>query len=222
MPPPTSHICSEVFQKVRRVRPKLFTDAGDMTGAIPEWRGWESPRAGQYYSLEGPDADAVGMPPAPALKSIELEAEMAEVYALALLRDVPFTKITSGSTDKTLSNIVIDDVITALTDVEWYDDKTDGGLTLQERRRRAARFASHAEHDIDNPPNDGVFNRHNVFRGSAPGVQAGPYISQFMVLGTQLQEAQVAGSLSGRAQCVFQCLDQVWQSGDRSEGDLLS
>ena len=169
-------------------------EAGGMTGAIPEWRGWESPRAGQYYSLEGPDADAVGMPPAPALNSIELEAEMAEVYALALLRDVPFTEITSGSTDRTPSNIVIDDVITALKGVEWYKDKTDGGLSLQERRRRAARFASHAEHDVDNPPNDGVFNIHNVFRGSAPGVQAGPYISQFMVLGTQLQEDSPTGS----------------------------
>ena len=168
-------------------------DAGGMTGATPEWRGWESPRAGQYYSLEGPDADAVSMPPAPALKSIELEAEMAEVYALALLRDVPFTKITSASTDKTPSDIVIDDVISALKDVEWYSDKTAGDLTLQERRRRAARFASHAEHDVDNPPNDGVFNRHNVFRGSAPGVQAGPYISQFLVLGTQLQEDSAGG-----------------------------
>ena len=164
-------------------------DAVDAAGDAPEWRGWESPRAGHYYSLEGPDADAVGMPPAPSLNSIELEAEIAEVYALALLRDVPFSAITSSSTQTTPSGIGVDDVISAMTNIEWYTNKTDAGLTLQERRRRAARFASHAQHNIDDPPNDGVFQRKNAFRGSAPGVQAGPYISQFMVQGTQLQKA---------------------------------
>src|SRR5690606_8030657 len=28
-----------------------------------EWRGWESPRAGHVFELEGPDAGAVGMAP---------------------------------------------------------------------------------------------------------------------------------------------------------------
>jgi len=163
-------------------------DAIDAAGEVPQWRGWESPRAGHYYSLEGPDADAVGMPPAPALDSVELEAEIAEVYALALLRDVPFSDIASSSMQTTLSGISVDDVITEMAKTEWYTDKTEGDLTLQERRRRAARFASHADHDIDAPPNDGEFSRENAFRGSSPGVQAGPYISQFMVQGTQLQQ----------------------------------
>lgn len=57
------------------------------------WRGWESPRTGQYFDIQGPDADAVGMAPAPELGSAELTAEMAEVYAMALLRDVTFADI---------------------------------------------------------------------------------------------------------------------------------
>jgi len=81
-----------------------------------------------------------------------------------------------------------------LTNINWYVDKTDGGLTLQERRRRAARFASHAQHDIDNPPNDGQFLRKDIFRGSGPGVKAGPYLSQFMVQGIQLAKDPADGS----------------------------
>jgi len=169
-------------------------DALDMEGIAPVWRGWESPRAGHYFSLEGPDADATSMPPAPALGSLELEAEIAEVYALALLRDVSFSEITSNTSVTTISDIAVDDVVSALTNINWYVDKTDGGLTLQERRRRAARFASHAHHDIDNPPNDGQFLRKDIFRGSGPGVKAGPYLSQFMVQGTQLAKDPADGS----------------------------
>ncbi|MFK8081220.1 MAG: hypothetical protein AB8B97_13115 [Granulosicoccus sp.] len=171
---------------VRQAKTEFSGDALDMEGSAPLWRGWESPRAGHYYSLEGPDADAVGMPPAPALNSVELEAEMAEVYALALLRDVSFSDLTSDTPTTTTSEIAVDDVVSALTGLEWYADKTAGDLSLQERRRRAARFASHAQHDIDNPPNDGQFQRKNLFRGSGPGVTAGPYLSQFMVQGTQM------------------------------------
>lgn len=56
-----------------------------------EFRKWESPTAGAIYDLEGPDAQAVTMPPAPKLNSDALAMEMAEVYLMALLRDVPFT-----------------------------------------------------------------------------------------------------------------------------------
>lgn len=55
-----------------------------------KFRKWESPTAGAIYDLEGPDAQAVTMPPAPKLGSDELAFEMAEVYLMALLRDVPF------------------------------------------------------------------------------------------------------------------------------------
>lgn len=173
----------------REAKTVFSGDAVDMEGIAPEWRGWESPRAGHYYSLEGPDADAVAMPPAPALGSVELDAEMAEVYALALLRDISFSDITSDSAATTPSGIAVSEVIAAVTGIDWYSNPSDAGLTLQERRRRAARFASHDEHDINSPPppTDVEALRKNIFRGSAPGVKAGPYLSQFMVLGTQLQ-----------------------------------
>lgn len=55
-------------------------------------RGWESQGAGLTFDLEGPDAQAVTIPPAPTLDSQELVTEMLEVYQMALLRDVPFAK----------------------------------------------------------------------------------------------------------------------------------
>lgn len=93
----------------RPVRTEFSGDAFDKEGIVPEWRGWESPRAGHYYSLEGPVSDALCMPPAPALNSVELEVEMAEVYALALLRDVPINDITSRVAATTPSDIAVDD-----------------------------------------------------------------------------------------------------------------
>ena len=62
-----------------------------------EVRAWESQGAGHTYDLEGPDAQAVTMPPAPVLGSEELTAEMAEVYSQALLRDVPFNAMMDSS-----------------------------------------------------------------------------------------------------------------------------
>lgn len=62
-----------------------------------DFRKWESPTAGAIYDLEGPDAQAVTMPPAPKLGSDELAFEMAEVYLMALLRDVPFADYNRSS-----------------------------------------------------------------------------------------------------------------------------
>jgi len=53
-------------------------------------RRLESPLAGHVYDLQGPDASASSLPPAPAFGSTELTFEMAEVYALALARDEKF------------------------------------------------------------------------------------------------------------------------------------
>jgi len=57
-----------------------------------ERRKWEAPTAGLAYDLQGPDCQAVTMAPAPALCSDELTFEMAEVYELAILRDVPLSQ----------------------------------------------------------------------------------------------------------------------------------
>jgi hypothetical protein len=49
-----------------------------------------SPQAGLAFDLQGPDSFAVAIPPAPRADAPQNSAEMAEVYWMALLRDVPF------------------------------------------------------------------------------------------------------------------------------------
>lgn len=65
-------------------------------GVDKNFRPWESPLAGHVYSIMGADAGELAIPPAPRIGSGELIAEMAEVYALALLRDISFEDISAG------------------------------------------------------------------------------------------------------------------------------
>lgn len=69
---------------------KWYSDKGEQIDTV---RAWESAGAGLTYDLQGPDAQAVTMKPAPKLGSDELTAEMAETYCQAILRDVPFTEL---------------------------------------------------------------------------------------------------------------------------------
>lgn len=151
-------------------------------------RAWESQSAGLAFELEGPDPQAVTMPPAPALGSPELTAEMAEVYAQSLLRDTPFNAMTKGvmglggsvnpdeiSSDAALSALEAEkiDVATVkfLTDrlgkLEWFSD-SPLKLNPQEEKRRCDRM-------LPNPS--------SAFRGITPGDQVGPYLSQFLLAG---------------------------------------
>ncbi|MEM6428464.1 MAG: vanadium-dependent haloperoxidase [Deinococcota bacterium] len=152
---------------------KAQTGAKDEEGnEIPvDVRAWESQSAGLTFDLQGPDAQAVTMPPAPALDSAELTAEMAEVYAQALLRDAPFTDIVSGSGSVTVggSSVSVSDILTELNKLEWFAGS--GQLTLSEltpaelRRKR------------------GPLTLQNAFRGVTQGDDIGPYISQFLLAG---------------------------------------
>jgi len=169
------------------------------------WRAWESPRAGHVYELEGPDAGAVGMSPAPRVGSSELSAEMAEVYSLALLRDVPFTTICDGGSEqlckehyKTGKSILSSSqIVDLLNKMPFYSGKkrcsstpcnSDSvtGLNYFEANRRYARTLSH----------DGSLTTENVFRGSTTGSHEGPYLSQFMLIGVNSRAGAGGGASS--------------------------
>jgi hypothetical protein len=156
----------------------------------PKWRGWESPRAGHAFDLEGPDAAAVGMAPAPRVGSSELSAEMAELYALAILRDVPFTTIRDGGKARLCGSrddagdalLSSNEIVQALNTMPFFSgngvrSSTPGmvdnsGLNEFERRRRFARTLS-----------GNALTLQTAFRGSTEGAQVGPYVSQFMLIG---------------------------------------
>ncbi len=123
-------------------------------------RAWESQGAGLTFDLEGPDAQAVTIPPAPTLDSQELVTEMLEVYLMSLLRDVPFAKF--GETP------AVNKAIEGLNDTPWIENPESLNLSPAERAR------------LRQP-----FDLQTVFRGITPGDKVGPYISQFLLIGNQ-------------------------------------
>jgi len=128
-------------------------------------RGWESQGAGRTFDLEGPDAQAVTMPPVPSLGSDELTAEMAEVYVQALLRDMPFTAFAMG-VGSSHRRQKVQDCIDALNELAWFEGGAvdDNSIEAQARRRTQLVLQT-------------------AFRGITFGDDVGPYISQFLLAG---------------------------------------
>ena len=131
-------------------------------------RAWESSGAGLTFDTQGPDAQAVTMKPVPSLGSDLLTAEMGEVYAQALLRDLPLATFYSESADT----------------------QTEDGY-----RARAEQLIHHLNQlpPFQPAPTKGHYARpvsargpitlDTAFRGITPGDRVGPYLSQFMLMG---------------------------------------
>ena len=146
-------------------------------------RKWEAPTAGVVYDLQGPDAQAVTMAPAPELGSAELAYEMAEVYELALLRDVPLTEFCKTNPNEDVTNSII-----RLNDLAYKPAKQACGKPAKQacgsgRPRKTGK--------------NGKITAQTAFRGSSPGVEIGPYLSQFLLIGTvdQPNKLKVADGL---------------------------
>ncbi len=73
---------------------------GDFAGlnAVPRGGvlGFVGALSGLVYNIFGPDSQALTIPPPPALASPQWAAQMAELYWMALLRDVPFAEYGSN------------------------------------------------------------------------------------------------------------------------------
>ncbi len=85
-----------VFQAVPLNADQTALEAAPPAGLGAVFRKWESPTAGHAFVLLGPDPQAIGMPPAPVAGSAELAAEMAELYQMALHRDLPVAACMDG------------------------------------------------------------------------------------------------------------------------------
>ena len=149
--------------------------------AAPAVRNWESPLAGHQFVLEGPDPGDLAMAPAPALGGDELCAEMAEVYAMALLRDCSFERMADRShpiDDRLDVGAVIDE----LAALRWLDPSVAdaGAMGDHERRRRNARRLDPPQPTAPTGP---ALDASTLFRGSSPGAKDGPYVSQFLLIG---------------------------------------
>eukprot|EP00171_Calliarthron_tuberculosum_P007910 IDg7910t1 len=96
-----------------------------------EVRGWENMSAGLTFDLEGPDAQSVAMPPAPVLTSPELISEMAEVYLMALARDIEFSELCDPKNEG-----LVQFAIDQLNSLEWFSKPAKLGDPPAEIRRR--------------------------------------------------------------------------------------
>lgn len=132
--------------------------------ASATFRQWEAPTAGVAFDLQGPDAQSVTLAPPPPILlddgecNPELRYEMAEVYEMALLRDEPFSCFESSQTSPLVENS-----ISRLSKLDYH--------TSREGRPRK----TNAQGEID---------AQTLFRGTAVGVEIGPYLSQFLLIGT--------------------------------------
>ncbi|NEP02209.1 MAG: vanadium-dependent haloperoxidase [Symploca sp. SIO2E9] len=132
---------------------------------LEDFRQWEAPTAGVVHELEGPDPQAVTMPPAPPLldstgnTNPELIFEMAEVYELAILHDQPLNNFEKNGTNAELEASIV-----RLNKLDY--------LKNQNGRPRK----------VDK---DKKLDKQTVFRGSSPGVEVGPYLSQFLLIGNK-------------------------------------
>ncbi|MEM8555869.1 MAG: vanadium-dependent haloperoxidase [Pseudomonadota bacterium] len=104
-----------------------FSD-GSITVSGQKKRKWEAPTAGFVSDLQGPDAQAVTMPPAPKLGSDELTFEMAEVYELAILRDVPFAAFRDGGHAQSAA---VTGSVARLSKLPYANTRPSDGLTAQ-------------------------------------------------------------------------------------------
>jgi hypothetical protein len=120
-------------------------------------RRWVNPTAGAAFDMEGPDAGSLSIPPAPQLTSPELAAEMAELYWMALLRDHKFSQIEAGTDAKVVA------AVASLNQFDWFGKAS---LPIGADRKRPA------------------VTPQNLFRGVTAGDEIGPYVSQFLLMGT--------------------------------------
>ena len=176
-------------------------------------REWESPTAGHAFVLEGPDPQAISMPPAPEAGSTELAAEMAEVYQMALSRDwclaafMPEALIHKlkpaggGSLPKKEMDAIkadhrnVEHAVDVMGGLRWFKgdtNKLDIGDPLQRARRRCGQAPT----------------LNSIFRGKGEDDGPTPFLSQFMVMGSGGAKRNFDARATGKIAFGAQQIDQ--------------
>ena len=154
------------FQKFRAaIDEGKISNFNCLTPPSTKTRKWEAPTAGFVMDPQGPDSQARTMPPAPAMNPKdgtfdELVFELAEVYELALLRDQPLADFANGAVNPTVSSSV-----TRLSKLAYAQSESP----FSGRPRKTLK---------------GKLTTGTVFRGFGDGVEAGSYLSCFLLMGS--------------------------------------
>lgn len=180
---------------------------------FPAFRQWESPTAGLAYVLQGPDPLALTMPPAPPAGSAELAAEIGEVYQMALFRDRPVAAFMDDALIDDLrrpngnkapaaarnrlkaDNADVASAASRLSQMRWFSGINDPRdiATMEQRARR--RFAMPQTVS-------------NLFRGMGEDPWSTPFLSQFMVMGTDAGDRSLDDRTGGQVKYGNQRIDQ--------------
>ena len=208
----------EPFSKVEPFGEAFHTDRanGLDSEAMPGssiYRQWESPTAGYAYVLEGPDPQAIPMPPAPVAGSTEFAAEVAEVYQMALSRDWCLASFMSedligllkdkdgGKLPKDQGDAIKSDhklvkkAAERLADLRWFKGQTLGSDIGDPNMRARRRF--------NQSPTTST-----IFRGKGEQATPTPFLSQFLVMGSGGASRSLDARASGKVAFGAQSVDQ--------------
>lgn len=132
-----------------------------------------NPLAGQTFDTQGPDTHAIALRPAPTFSDKVTAAEMAELYWMALLRDLTFTRFP----DYKIHDLIPHEAVKDLNTYRFFADFNGAGQPL----RFEQLFRAHLPGNAD----------------SFKGVDVGPHVSQFLLRGTP----EFSGTLDGKGNC---------------------
>lgn len=179
------------FEKADPFREQFLTVLANGDPNCPKdgkYRQWESPTAGHAYVLEGPDPQAIPMPPAPPAGSAELAAEIAEVYQMALSRDWPVASFMDDTLIKGLKDAVTGKKPASQSVITGHKTKVDGAA----HNLTGMRWFKGEQNKLDLADDEQKGRRRfgtpqsasNMFRGLGEDLWATPFLSQFMVMGS--------------------------------------
>ncbi|HQS99347.1 MAG: hypothetical protein B7Y26_08745 [Hydrogenophilales bacterium 16-64-46] len=163
-----------------------------------------SPLAGAASETHGPDPKSLDMLPAPGIQSISTAAEMAEIYSMALLRDVPLVAFqANGSPPFTNSagctgeGVSATDIAAVGKAMKRLNTLFDFAVTCDTDPGKLR-----APLDLDDGKGGAELTLQTLFRTGLHDEQFGPLISQFFIrtvgYGTQLIDQKQVPYIHGK------------------------
>jgi hypothetical protein len=144
-------------------------NAIQFTYSLNESVPFTNPQAGFAFDLEGPDSHDLGIRAAPRIDEPEAAGEIAELYWMALCRDIPFMKFNSN-------NLIAEAVSDLSSNYSDFPYKEVGFLTDLGDDIGDRIFSKKFEIPQDNQ----TITTDTIFRGITDGDIKGSYISQFL------------------------------------------
>jgi len=177
---------------------------GFVDGSYPEFVNQINQRKAGTFEVARPDQSkldyhtriksGIGMASAPGLGDAELAFEMAEVFSMAIVRDIPFCKFEDEHYRDKNTGLGVPDIVDQLNSI-W--SRLPAGDTAFTKRRYAARVGDPGiAYDVDSGDTiltQPAISARRLFRGSGPGAKAGPWVSQFMLVGNGAADMQQLG-----------------------------